>query len=407
MHNDVFIYLIGFAVLGLITLNALSYYSHRLMILPDIIWVLVLGLCYASAAQFSDIGLPELRLDPNLVLYVFVPPLIFASTQKMCLFHFKNILIPASLTASIGILISMLIIAIALNIGFAIPWLEALLFGAIISATDPLAVGALLNNNTQITESKKLLIEGESILNDGFVITVSGIIGLILFKGEAFSILSSGSSLFSHVIGAVILGAGFGRAARWVLLIWHEKHFTFTINMTLALAFGSFLAAEILSFSGILAVFSAALAYGYKPDEQNTNRQSHLNIWDYFEYITNTLLFFLLGASFFAYTSFESVSFALIITSILLLFLARLGALCALYPFIKLEKKNLDKTGFWLLNFSGARGAVSIALILLLPDDFEFKPLFLSVAFVMIVFSLIAYPLILKRILGSTIIRKL
>jgi CPA1 family monovalent cation:H+ antiporter len=399
MHEQVVFNLIVFGVFALIALNALSYYARHWMVLPDIIWILLLGLGYASVAHFGDFGLPELTLSPDLVLYVFVPPLIFASTQKMCLLHFRKVLWPASLVGSVGILISMAIIAGALHLAFALPWLEALLFGAIISATDPLAVGVLLHSNKQVSESQKLLIEGESILNDGFVITVAGIISLLLFKGEEFNLLSSSTSFLTHVIGALLIGLFFGRGARWLLKIWQEEHFTLTMNMTLAIAFGSFLLAETLHFSGILAVFSTALAYGYKPDKQSQNKHIHSNIWEYIEYIANAVLFFLLGASFFVYTSFETVSIALAFISLVLLFVSRMGALMILFPFIKLEQQRLNKQSFWLLNFSGARGAVSIALILLLPDSFILKPLFLSLAFIMIIFSLVIYPLLIKRLL--------
>jgi len=402
MHDELVFSLVAFAVFGLITLNALSYYSQRAMILPDIIWVLLLGVGYGGIAHYLDLGLPELTLSPDLVLYAFVPPLIFASTQKICLFHFREVLAPASLVGSIGILISMLIIALVLHYGFGFQWLEALLFGAIISATDPLAVGALLHGNSEVSGSQKLLIEGESILNDGFVVTVSGILVLILFGGERFDFLASSGSFLTHVVGALLLGVLFGRGARWLLSIWKEEHFTLTVNMTIAIAFGSFALAEILHLSGILAVFATALAYGYKPDEESHNRQIHSHIWDYFEYIANAVLFFLLGASFFVYTSFEEVSLLLVFASLVLLIISRLGALIVLFPFIKVEGRTLNKTNFWLLNFSGARGAVSIALILLLPHTFELKSLFLSLAFVMILFSLVVYPLALKRVLEQS-----
>ncbi|MEH6577356.1 MAG: cation:proton antiporter [Amphritea sp.] len=401
MFEEGVLSLVVFGVAGLVALNALSYYSKRWMVLPDIIWVLLLGVGYGYLAHTMDLGLPELSLDPHLVLYAFVPLLIFASTQKICLFHFRRVLIPASLVGSIGILISMFIFACVLHFGFAFPWLEAMLFGAIISATDPLAVGALLHGNDQVAESQKLLIEGESILNDGFVVTVSGILALLLFNGESFDIVSSGESFLTHVLGALVLGAILGRAARWLLAFWREEHFSLTLNITLALAFGSFALAEELHFSGILAVFAAALAYGYKPDEASHNKHVHSHIWDYFEYLANAVLFFLLGASFVGLASLQDVSTALIIAVLALLFISRLGALAALFPLIRVDKMGLTKKDFWLLNFSGARGAVSIALILLLPQSFELKSLFLSLAFVMILFSLVVYPLAMKKILAS------
>ncbi len=399
--NGSIVSIVLFGVSGLVALNALSYYSHRWMIFPDIVWILLLGVLYGGVSHFFDWGLPELHLNPELVLYAFVPLLIFASTQKICLFNVRKILIPASLIGSVGILISMGIIGATLHFLFDIAWLEALLFGAIISATDPLAVGALLHSNENVSPLQKLLIEGESIFNDGFVVTVFGILSLVLFKGESFSLVESGGSFLYHVTGALLLGFALGRGARWLLKVWHEEHFTLRTNITLSLAFGSYILAETFHFSGILAVFSSALAYGYKPKKDDHNKHTLRHIWDYFEYIANSALFFLLGASFLSQASFESLSASLIIAALLLLFVSRFGALLALFPFIRIEDQKLSQKEFLLLNFAGARGAVSIALILLLPGSFPLKPHFLSLAFVMILFSLVVYPLIMQRILKT------
>jgi CPA1 family monovalent cation:H+ antiporter len=399
MNNELLQTLIIFFVLGLVSLNALTYYSNKIMLFPDIIWILLLGLLYSGLSHYAIIDIPQVSLDANFILYVFVPLLIFASTQKICLFHLKKVLLPSSIIASVGILISMLIIAVPLFVAFDFGWLESLLFGAIISATDPLAVGALLHHNKSVAESQKLLIEGESILNDGFVVTIFGILGIVIFTDADFNILHSGLDAIKHILGALAFGLLIGRLARWVLDRWHEEHFTLTVNITLAAAYGSFFFSEMLGLSGILSVFAAALAYGYKPKPRSHNKGAHTHVWDYFEYIANAVLFFMLGASFFVYFSLQEVSIILIFVSMLLLILSRLGALTLLYPLIKVDGKKLAKKDFLMLNFSGARGAVSIALILLLPNEFVYKSTFLSLAFLMIFASLIVYPLLIKRIL--------
>jgi len=396
--QDISFLMIVFVVTGLISLNALTYYSHRFKVLPDIIWVLLLGVLYGFLSSFSVLGLPKIVLNSQLILFAFVPLLIFASTQKLCLHHIRVVLLPAGLIGTIGILISMALIGGVLHYIFNISLLASLLFGVIISATDPLAIGVLLHDNHDIKGSRKLLIEGESILNDGFVVTVFGIIVVLMFEGEVFSLFSSSVSLVSHVLGALTLGIVLGRGARLLLAYWHGEHFTLRTNMTLSLAFGSFLLAESLHFSGVLAVFSAALAFGYKPEEANHDKHIQGHLWDYFEYIANACLFFLLGASFAELASFENLSFLLVLVSLVMLFVARFVAILVLLPIIKIEGERLNKHEFWLLNFSGARGAVSIALILLLPDTFELKATFLSLAFVMILFSLIVYPLVIQRL---------
>ena len=390
---------IVFGVVGLITLNALSYYSQRWMILPDVVWVLLLGVAYGGLTFWWN--LPPLNLSSELILYAFVPLLIFASTQKICLGHLRKILTPAAILASLGILISMGIIGTTFHFLFHIPWTEALLFGAIISATDPLAVGALLHQNKSLSNQQKLLIEGESILNDGFVVTLFGFLSIVLFGSGTFSIAKSGGLFLWHILGALGLGVILGFGARWLLKAWHEEHFTLTTNITLALAFGSFALAEQFHFSGILAVFAAALAYGFKPERDTHNKHTQQHLWDYFEYLANAVLFFLLGASLFQQASFEVLSFSLVLVALIILFVSRLGSIMCLFPLLRVENQKLTHLDFWLLNFSGARGAVSVALILLLPNDFELKPLFLSLAFVMILFSLVIYPLVIHRLLEN------
>lgn len=402
LHTAIALAVIGLAVIGLVTLNALSYYSQRLRFLAPIIWVLLIGFAYSVVARFTDIGVPELPLDPEVILFAFVPLLIFASTQKICLHHFKKVLAPASFIATVGILISMVIIALPLYFFVSFSVLEALLFGVILSATDPLAVGALLAGNKDVPESQKLLIEGESILNDGFVVTVAGIIAMMLFGGEEFNLIHSGLDFLKHIVGALVLGTVIGRGGRWLLDGWMEEHFTLTVNMTLAVAYGSFALGEMFHLSGILAVFAAALAFGYKRTEEDHQKHVHRHLWEYLEYVSNAVLFFLLGASFFVYFSLEEFSLGMFSLVILFLLLPRLLSLAALLPFLKLEGEKLGKRELLLLNFAGARGAVSIALILLLPADFHLKQTFLAMAFVLIFLSLLIYPVCLGQVLKKS-----
>lgn len=401
MHESSILTILIFVVAGLVIFNVVSYYANKLIKLPNIVWVLLLGVGYGLCEKYTDLPFPELYLNPEIVLFIFVPLLVFAATQKICLFHFRKVVPTASLFGSVGIIISMLVFALVLHFGFSIAWLPALLFGVIISATDPLAVGALLHGNTKVSEDTKLLIEGESILNDGFVVTVFGALVLILFGDEIFSITTSLSSLVIHIVGAISVGVVMARATRWLIRVWHEEYFALQTNLTIALAFGSYLVAEHFEFSGILAVFAAALAFGYKPDPKNHQSDVRGHLWEYFEYLANAVLFFLLGASFVASVDFVDLPVLLLLVSLGLLFVSRLIALISLWPLVQKTTLELTKTDFWLLNLSGARGAVSVALILLLPAEFAYKTLFLGLAFCMILFSLLAYPLVTKWLLAN------
>jgi CPA1 family monovalent cation:H+ antiporter len=275
-----------------------------------------------------------------------------------------------------------------------------MLFGAIISATDPLAISAVLKGNTSIDEHRKLLIEGESILNDGFVVALFGIFSVLAFEPERFSALEVGSDFFIDIAGALALGFFLGRGSRLLLRIWHGHGYTLRMNMTLALAYSAFLLAEILGFSGVIAVFAAALADGYRPEGgYHPPGEDQEHVWGYLEYVANSILFFLIGASFFSVISQHKISITLIAAAITIAVLARLIAVYVLKPTLKVYKEKATFNDVKLLAFSGSRGALSVALILLLPEDFKYRPLFLAFAGIIILMTLVAYPPIVSGIL--------
>ena len=402
MHDSSLITLIIFVISGLVVLNALSYYSERLMLFPNVIWVLCLGMIYSALNHFKLLHLPELYLDPNIILFALVPVLIFAATKKMCLHHFRKVLKESSILATVGIVISMAGVALVLYRVFHVPFLESLLLGVIVSATDPIAVSAILHEAKDLSTEKKMLIEGESILNDGFVVAVFATLSVLIFETEEISLTLSGGKLVVNILGALALGIVLGRLARFLLRVWKNKAPSLTVNITLALAFASFLLAETFHFPGVLAVFAGALAFGYRPDENNDKVQAaQEQVWDYLDYIANSILFFLLGASFFSQASLEIITITFVVISVIMLFISRFIALGVLRPLLRIDEKKITHQDFWLLNFSGSRGAISIALILLLPNDFSYKPLFLTMAFVMVIVSLVAYPIFLKKVLND------
>ncbi len=402
MHDSSLITLIIFVICGLVALNALSYYSERLMLFPCVIWVLCLGMIYGAVIHFKLLDLPEIYLDPNIILFALVPVLIFAATKKMCLHHFRRVLKESSILATLGIVISMLGVALVLYWTFQVPLLESLLFGVIVSATDPIAVSAILHEAKDLSTEKKMLIEGESILNDGFVVAVFATLSAMIFGAGETSLTLSGGKLVVNIFGALALGIILGRLARFLLRVWKNKAPSLTVNITLALAFASFLLAETFHLPGVLAVFAGALAFGFRPDEDNEKVQgAQEQVWDYLDYIVNSILFFLLGASFFSLASLEIITLTFLVIGVIMLFLSRFIALGLLSPLLRIEGKKMTFQDFWMLNFSGSRGAISIALILLLPNDFSYKPLFLTIAFVMVIVSLVAYPIFLKKVLAE------
>lgn len=396
--NPSLITLVVYFTVGLIILNILSYYSRRTNLLPHVIWTLGIGMLYGALSHFSALNIVMFTIDPHVIFFTLIPILIFASSKNMCLHHFRKVLRESTILATLGIIISALIVALILFYLLDVPFLTSLLFGVIISATNPIAVGAILHESKNISAEKKMLIEGESILNDGFVVAIFATLSLLVLESKEINLYLSGWSLVLNIFLALGLGALLGRIARAILRIWRNESPELTMNITIALAFSSFILAEFFHIPGILAIFAAALAFGYKPDESLEKTQvTQRNIWEYLEYLANQILFFFLGASFFAQTSLELITLSTIVISVLILFFSRFLAIFILKPLLRIEGNKVNTKDFWLLNLSGSRGAVSIALILLLPDDFTYKPLFLTLAFLIVIVSLVFYPIILKR----------
>ena len=139
--------------LGLVTLAGVNHYSQKLPI-PSVLIMLLLGVGYGFLGE-SDLALPMVEFTPDIVFFGFVPLLIFATSRPLCLHALRKVLFPASLLATLGVVISAIIIGLPtawmLDIN---PW-YGLLFGLIVSATDPLAVGAILHHAAGLSDEKK------------------------------------------------------------------------------------------------------------------------------------------------------------------------------------------------------------------------------------------------------------
>ena len=151
--------------------------------------------------------------------------------------------------------------------------------------------------------------------------------------------------------------------------------------------------------SGVLAVFAAALSFGYKTE--TLSKEFHLQeyIWKYGQYVANSILFFLLGASVISQGSLGKIGFAQVLVVLITLLFSRILALVVLKPLIKVDGGIISWLKLLVLNFAGARGAVSIALILLLPNSFALKDEFLNMTFLLVLGSLLLFPPITSKLM--------
>ena len=203
-----------FTCLFLVGLCAVEHH-FRFSRLPYISWVLLFGIGYGVFNEFLWNGLPDLELTPDVILYLFLPILIFDSSRKLDDDLVKREAVPAFLLASVGLLVSMFVMAVPLSLFPGLRWRDALLFSAIMSATDPVAVGAIFKQ-FKVPDRLKTLIEGESLLNDGTsVILFTMLIGII-FEGKSFLLPREMTAFAGSVVGAVLLGGVVGWGGAWV-----------------------------------------------------------------------------------------------------------------------------------------------------------------------------------------------
>lgn len=335
--------------------------------------------------------LPTLQLSPNLVLFLFLPALLFEGAwsldAKALLADWRVIL----LLAVPGLLLSLLVIAVIVHWGAGLPFLVALLLGAIISPTDPIAVLGLLRH-LGMPARLRTIIDGESLFNDGVgaaaFAVVLGFLLLSVGAGGALSDLSTAAIVLKTIwlfVGGPIVGliVGFvvSRAVRRM-----DDHLIET-TVTFSVAYGVYVLGEVLGTSGLLAVVCAALVLGNYGREIGMSRRTRYavdDIWEFTGYLANSLLFLLLGHQIGA-TNLAS-EIPLIIWAVVAVFVGRalmvylfipLHNLAARQPKLVVKHPERGQRSFtpipnlWrpLILLAGLRGALSLALALSLPTS--------------------------------------
>lgn len=341
---------------------------------PYTIGLLLAGLCVGFLVKFGGEGLgfflaaEELVLSPDLIIFVFLPALIFESSFALDAHVFRRNIGTILTVAGPALLLSTGLTA-ALMVGLTVGtwqwgWLPALVFGALISATDPVAVVSILR---ELGVSKKLgvLIEGESLLNDGSSIVVFSV--LVALFGSSAS-LSAGPVLFQFVkvvAGGMLVGMALAMFFSW----WMGRTFNdplIEISLTLALGYlGMVLAEGMLHVSGVIALVYAGIYMSTHGRTSISPEVEHFlhKFWELLAYIANTLIFFLVGvliASKLNEASFYD--FALMGIVYVGITLIRLVIVFGLKPVFPLMGEKVSGREATVIFWGGLRGAVSLAL---------------------------------------------
>jgi len=315
------------------------------------------------------------RIDPHLILYVFLPTLIFEAAFAMDVHTFKKSFTNAFMLAVPGIIIALVLTAAIIiglkgaGMGFAgWGWPMALLFGAVVSATDPVAVVALLKD---LGASKKLgtLIEGESLLNDGTAIVIFMVL-LATLTGTG----SDTSPIIEFVrvaLGGTLVGVFFG----WLTIRWVKKVFNdalIEITVIVAAAYLTFFVAEhFLHVSGVLGLVALGLMMAGVGRTRISPEVEHFlhEFWELAAFIANTLIFVIVGVVIANNSQFTGDDFLKLFIIYIGVHVVRAIVILILYPVMRRAGYGLPKKDAIVVWYGALRGAIGLALALIVAAE--------------------------------------
>ena len=328
------------------------------------------------------IGLvPGLRLPPvgpDLFLLAFVPGLVFEASLSLDLEELRRRLLPVSLLATAGVFVTVVVIAALARLVLRLDWPAGFLLGAIVAATDPIAVVNLLRQ-VGAPRGLEAILDGESLFNDGT--------GVALFAAVLGTILTGHPSagdavvrfVFVTVAGAAI-GFAAGVAATLLLRTVHEAELE--ILVTLVLAYGSYLLADLVHASGVVAVVMAGIVVARSV--QGT--QLH-GFWRLVAFVLNAILFLLVGA---ALPTHRLLAVAgLVVAGYVIMSLARAVAVYGILGAVDLRARSIPWRWRHMTVWGGIRGALSVALALSVAQYPQVPAQVSVVAYGMVVLSLL------------------
>ncbi len=401
MHAETLIEVLSIGGAFLLFLAALRHYARRSPFPPES-WLVISGVAYAIVQQNLFPALPAAVLSADTVLILLLPILIFASGRSLPVQALKQEWRAIGLFALPGVVLSTLVIGLPLAWAMDLPWSHGLMFGAAVAATDPSAV-AVIFRRFGLPERLETLIEGESLLNDGIAIVLFGA-ATALALGEAMIGVSDVTlRLFWSLAGAIPLGLLLGWATGKLVATWREQNRFTGLSLTLILCYGSFLLAEhLLHLSGVITVLCAALAFrhsrcGHPP--ATAGHEWFDAFWGYLNTLAAGILFFALGSAVGHHAFFINWVVPMVVV---LLLLSRAVLVYGSRLLLGLVKRDFPSNWQPVLLLGGLRGAVSAALVLMIPPDYPHRLELLCLVFVLIMFTLLVHPPLLQRLLQRT-----
>ena len=390
-----------------------AYLNTRLLKLPDAIGVMVLSLIFslvilgvnAVEPTWFDLFKKTLaQIDFGRVLFdVMLSFLLFAGALHTDAAQLKVERRSVILFALVGVMLSTFFVGTGLYylagwFGFTLSYPLCLLFGALISPTDPIAVLGILAK-FELPANVKLNIFGESLFNDGVGVVVFATIFRVVVNGVG----SVGAGeitvlFFEEAGGGVLFGLALGYAMFWLLR--SINHYQTEVMVTVAGVMGGYLLAQKLHISGPLAMVVAGLfmgAHARKGAMSHVTEDYVDKFWEIIDSILNAVLFVLIGLELLI-IDFQSAYWLICLVAVVLVLASRYLAIFIPYRLAR-RWLDLDKKAPLMLTWGGLRGGLSIAMALSIPAGLPNKDLIVTITYAVVLFSVIVQGLTMERLI--------
>ena len=333
-------------VLGLVSRRA------RLLPYPVVLAAAGVAVGLLPGGQFPRIG-------GNLILLAFVPGLVFEAALTIDLAELRRRFVPVSLLATAGVGMTVVLIGVLTHLSLGFSWASGMLLGAILAATDPIAVITLLRR-LNAPSGLAAILEGESLFNDGTGVAVfSAVLATILTGAPSFG--DASIRFLEITLGGTAIGLAVGFIG--LALLRFAEDAPLEILATLVIAYGSYLAADLVHASGIVAVVVAGIVVArYGSQIGRLHGPQLLGFWNLLAFVLNAVLFILVGAALPASALFPVAW--LVLGAFLIMLLTRAVPVYGLLAFAAYRSAPIPWRWRHITFWGGLRGALSVALAL-------------------------------------------
>lgn len=379
-------------IILLLVATFVAIFSRRFKI-PYVTGLVLAGLAITEFLP-GNIG-----LDSSLILNLFLPILIFEAAINTDISRLRSTIVPISLLAGPGLIISFGVTGLLIKFGLGLDWIPALLVGVILAVTDTVSVIAVFKE-VSVPSRLSTIVNGESLFNDGVALVIFSLLVNVQIMGS-FSFINGLQQLFIVIVGGTIIGLMVGYLSSG-LLSRYDDGLT-SILLSVAVALGTFQLGQLLGVSGVVGVVVAGLLVGnigIKQTASASNRIALYSFWEYAGFGVNTFIFLLIGLEINPLTLWNTLP------AVLLAILAyQIGRLLSVYPLLALLQwfdRPIPLRWKHVLFLGNIKGSLSMAMALTLPATLEGRSQLIALLFGTVLLSLVgqglSLPGLVKRL---------